>query len=114
VLANEARLGPTPPDESMNPFDPTLRREGRDPWPTTARTMIGVRRLENVRELAQRVIDRELPGDFIETGVWRGGCCIFMRVCWPRTASRTARCTSPTPLPVCARPNRSGFPKIMG
>src|SRR5260370_42154744 len=41
--------------------------------------MIGVRRLENVRELAQRVIDDRIPGDFIETGVWRGGCCILMR-----------------------------------
>ena len=23
----------------MNPFDPKLRREGRDPWPTTAHTI---------------------------------------------------------------------------
>jgi O-methyltransferase/8-demethyl-8-(2,3-dimethoxy-alpha-L-rhamnosyl)tetracenomycin-C 4'-O-methyltransferase len=41
--------------------------------------MIGVKRLENVRELAQRAIDEGIPGDFIETGVWRGGCCILMR-----------------------------------
>lgn len=65
--------------QSMNPFDPELRREGRDPWPTTAHTMIGVRRLEIVRDLAQLVIDEAIPGDFIETGVWRGGCCIFLR-----------------------------------
>jgi hypothetical protein len=41
--------------------------------------MVGVRRLENVRELAQRAVDEAIPGDFIETGVWRGGCCILMR-----------------------------------
>lgn len=64
---------------SINSFRPELRDEGRDPWPTVAHTMIGVRRLENVRELGQRVIDERVPGDFIEAGVWRGGCCIFMR-----------------------------------
>ena len=41
--------------------------------------MIGVRRLENIRELGQRVIDEAIPGHFIETGAWPGGCCILMR-----------------------------------
>jgi O-methyltransferase len=44
-----------------------------------AHSMVGLLRLENVRELAQRAIDEGIPGDFIETGVWRGGCCILMR-----------------------------------
>jgi len=44
-----------------------------------AHTMVGVLRLENVRELSQQAIDQGIPGDFIETGVWRGGCCILMR-----------------------------------
>ena len=25
------------------------------------------------------ILDRRVPGDLIETGVWRGGACIFMR-----------------------------------
>jgi hypothetical protein len=29
--------------------------------------------------LAETVIANEIPGDFIETGVWRGGACILMR-----------------------------------
>jgi O-methyltransferase len=29
--------------------------------------------------LAQHDIDLAVPGDFIETGVWRAGCCILMR-----------------------------------
>ena len=41
--------------------------------------MVGLRRLENLRELTQRVVDEGIPGDLIETGAWRGGCCILMR-----------------------------------
>jgi O-methyltransferase len=50
-------------------------RDKRSP----ARTMVGLLRLENVLELTQRVIDLDIPGHLIETGVWRGGCCIMMR-----------------------------------
>ena len=41
--------------------------------------MVGVQRLQNVRDLVQAALDENIPGDFIETGVWRGGCCILMR-----------------------------------
>jgi len=27
----------------------------------------------------QQTLDENVPGDYIETGVWRGGCCIMMR-----------------------------------
>jgi len=47
--------------------------------PTVAHTMVGVDRLNNVRQLTQAALDENIPGDFIETGVWRGGCCILMR-----------------------------------
>lgn len=47
--------------------------------PMAAHTMVGVDRLQNLRQLTQRVLDEKVPGDFIETGVWRGGCCILMR-----------------------------------
>ena len=59
-------------------YDPALREVGRD-WPATAQTMIGVRRLRNLRTLVEDVIRSEVPGDLIETGVWRGGACILMR-----------------------------------
>jgi O-methyltransferase len=58
--------------------DPKLREIGRG-WPTVAHTMVGLARLTNLKELAQRTIDERVPGDYIETGVWRGGCCILMR-----------------------------------
>lgn len=59
-------------------FDATIRQLGRD-WPSCAHTMIGCVRLRNLRELAERVLAEDIPGDFIETGVWRGGACILLR-----------------------------------
>ena len=60
------------------PFDPDLRREGRD-WPLEAETMIGILRLENLEAIVADVIHRDVPGDLVETGVWRGGAAIFMK-----------------------------------
>jgi hypothetical protein len=41
--------------------------------------MVGLKRLKNLAELTQRVLAEGVPGDVIETGVWRGGCCILMK-----------------------------------
>jgi len=59
-------------------FQPEWREMGLD-WPTQAHSMIGNRRMVNLWQLCEDVIVKEVPGDFIETGVWRGGACIFMR-----------------------------------
>ncbi len=59
-------------------FNPQARSLGRD-WPSQAMTMIGDRRLDNIRQLFAAIVDAGVPGDLIETGVWRGGACIFMR-----------------------------------
>src|SRR3954469_15072172 len=45
----------------------------------TAVTMVMRSRLRNVRECVESVIADRIPGDLIETGVWRGGLCIYMR-----------------------------------
>lgn len=54
------------------------REEGRA-WPEYAHTMIGLKRLDNLQDCIETVLRENVPGDFIETGVWRGGACIFMR-----------------------------------
>ena len=77
ILTNTIYRDPSTHPEHVG-FQPELRSDGHD-WPAVAHSMAGVRRLENIRELVQRVIDEGIPGDFIETGVWRGGCCILMR-----------------------------------
>jgi len=59
-------------------FDSQAREHGLD-WPTHAHTMIGEKRLANLRHLTVSVLAKNVPGDFIETGVWRGGACILMR-----------------------------------
>lgn len=48
-------------------------------WSTHAETMIGLKRLENIQFCVENIIKDKIQGDLIETGVWRGGSCIFMR-----------------------------------
>ena len=59
-------------------FDAARREDGKD-WPADAETMIGMKRLANVRACVESVIADGVPGDLIETGAWRGGATIYMR-----------------------------------
>jgi O-methyltransferase len=54
------------------------REEGRD-WPPRAHTMVGRKRLDHLQACVETVLREGIPGDLIETGVWRGGSCILMR-----------------------------------
>lgn len=47
--------------------------------PDRAHTMIGVTRMNNIRQCIESVLKDKIEGDLIETGVWRGGATIFMR-----------------------------------
>jgi O-methyltransferase len=59
--------------------DQEEKRERGDYWPLFAQTMIGRKRLDNVQECVDTILRDGVPGDLIETGVWRGGSVIFMR-----------------------------------
>ena len=59
-------------------FDAEKRMNGRD-RPFNADTMVGVKRLENIRHAVRTVLQEGVPGDLVETGVWRGGGSIMMR-----------------------------------
>ena len=65
-------------DLLYDPVPEDVRLEGRD-WPSRAYTMIGMKRLDNLQDCIEQVLAKNIPGDFIETGVWRGGATIFMR-----------------------------------
>src|SRR5512147_849130 len=65
-------------DRAVLPFDAERRATGKD-WPAHAFSMIGALRMLQLQRAAEFVIERDIPGDFIETGVWRGGACILMR-----------------------------------
>lgn len=62
------------------PFNAAVRAEGRD-WPIESESMVGLARLDNIRNCVRTAIADGVPGGLIETGVWRGGSCIFMRAC---------------------------------
>lgn len=70
----------TTEDPAFTPdqFDGTTRATGAD-LPSQAHTMVGVARLDNVHMCLNQAIADGVPGDFIETGVWRGGVCILAR-----------------------------------
>lgn len=59
------------------PYSAHLRRWGLD-WPAQAHTMIGAERLRHLRWCCEEILERGVPGDFIECGVWRGGAAIMM------------------------------------
>jgi O-methyltransferase len=44
-----------------------------------AQTMIGIWRLDNIRDCVESVLNSGVPGDLVETGVWRGGATIYMK-----------------------------------
>jgi hypothetical protein len=64
--------------QAFKKITPQERTEGAY-WPRCAHTMIGLKRLDNLQFCVEDVLRRHIPGDLIETGVWRGGSCIFMR-----------------------------------
>lgn len=42
-------------------------------------SMIGSKRLNNIQYCIETVLEEDILGDVIETGIWRGGATIFMR-----------------------------------
>ena len=48
-------------------------------WPINGFSMVGTKRLNNIQYCIEQVIENKVAGDFIETGVWRGGSCILAK-----------------------------------
>jgi O-methyltransferase len=75
-------------DNNIFPDDETIleilnknvdeKRLGGLDWPDRAHTMIGLKRLDNLHNSLDYVRENNIDGDFIETGVWRGGASIFI------------------------------------
>ncbi|MEZ0327137.1 MAG: TylF/MycF/NovP-related O-methyltransferase [Fimbriimonas sp.] len=59
-------------------FTDENRRLGKGVTPM-ALTSIGRLRIDNLHYCIRTAIEDDIPGDAIETGVWRGGATIFMR-----------------------------------
>jgi O-methyltransferase len=52
------------------------RQEGFD-WPLFGYTMTGRNRLDCLQRCIQTILIEQVPGDIVETGVWRGGSMIL-------------------------------------
>lgn len=64
--------------QAVRPMSAEARLEGRA-WPQHAHTMVGQARLDNIEMCVEQALKAGIPGDLIETGVWRGGSTILMR-----------------------------------
>lgn len=62
----------------QRPLDLKKRESGED-WPMFGYTMTGHKRLNVLQDCIEKIIAENTPGDFVETGVWRGGSSIFMK-----------------------------------
>ncbi len=105
-------------DEATDPgskgtYDPAIRVTGRD-WPSRAHTMIGLARLRSLRSICERALEENIPGDLIETGVWRGGACILMRAILAAHGDATRRVFVADSFRGLPPPNPSEYPADAG
>jgi glycosyltransferase involved in cell wall biosynthesis len=94
-------------------FNSAMRQFGRD-WPRVAHTMIGEVRLHNLRELAELTLADGIPGDFIETGVWRGGACILLRAVLKAHGITDRRVFAADSFEGLPRPDATAYPADAG
>ena len=59
-------------------FSLSRRVLGED-MPANSFSMVGLHRLNNIQSCLETAIEECVPGDFVETGAYRGGACIFAR-----------------------------------
>ena len=55
------------------------KRDEGDDWPEIGYTMVGTKCLRNIQFALESAITKNVPGDFLEAGVWRGGSSIFAK-----------------------------------
>lgn len=60
------------------PYNPAVRAAGAD-WPSVGETMIGLERLQNIRDCVAMAVMDDVPGDLADCGTWRGGSAIYMK-----------------------------------
>lgn len=82
---------------------------GRDRSPI-AHTMVGLKRLENIQHCVEDVLTNNIPGDLIETGVWRGGATIFMRAILKAYNIKDRTIWVADSFEGCPRPNAEKYP----
>jgi O-methyltransferase len=91
----------------------TEREFGLD-WPRHAETMVGLRRLDNVDACVTDVLRRNVPGDLLEAGAWRGGTTILMRAVLAAAGDTTRRVWVADSFQGLPKPDPELFPHDAG
>ncbi len=94
-------------------FNAHDRAEGLD-WPADGETMIGDKRLAHLQGLVADVVRRAIPGDLLETGVWRGGAIILMRAALEIFGDRTRRVWAADSFAGLPAPDPARYPADAG
>jgi len=97
----------------VNVYKPEDRDVGLD-WPSEAETMIGMKRLDNLQQCVESVVKDDVPGDLIETGVWRGGASILMRACLKAFGDARRTVWVADSFQGLPRPNEAEYPADAG
>lgn len=85
------------------------RVEGRD-CPRDAHTMVGLKRLNNFQFCIETVLREKIPGDILEAGVWRGGCCILARALLKAAGDTTRKVYLADSFMGLPKPDTSNYP----
>ena len=95
---------------AIGPLDPTNWRI----WPRNPETMIGLPGLDNLQFCISGVLNQGIPGDFIETGVWKGGASIFMRAMLKAQGDTSRKVWVADSFSGLPRPNPEKYPADKG
>jgi len=79
-----------------------------------ADTMVGVKRLQNIVDCVRSVIEEGVPGDLIETGVWRGGSAILMRAALEAYGDKTRKVWCADSFEGLPHPDMDRYPQDAG
>jgi O-methyltransferase len=63
--------------EDLHRYDQLRKRK----YVPDIRTMLSLKRLNNIEDCVKSVVEEGVPGDLLEAGCWRGGAVIFMKAC---------------------------------
>ena len=94
-------------------YNVDARLGGKD-QPLVAHTMVGMSRLDNIQNCIESLLKRNIPGDFIETGVWRGGATILMRAVLAAYGEKTRKVWAADSFEGLPPPNPEKYPADEG
>jgi O-methyltransferase len=79
-----------------------------------AETLIGPVGIDNLRLCIEDVLRGDVPGDFIEAGVWRGGAVIFMRAALEACGDETRTVWAADSFRGLPKPDLTRYPEDAG